>query len=103
MKPEDITSFMDISDLKGSARSLALVDEIIRLEAKVNALESLLVANKNFDSYALSAAEKFENNRPEMVEKRTILAKCFKSLKYAIENPQARLKVMFDSVLQDRK
>lgn len=54
MHPQDLDNFMDISDLKGSAKFFWLVNELIELQGQIEALKSL--AALNHDSYAVPAA-----------------------------------------------
>lgn len=95
-----IKSYLDIVDLSNSAKMLALVNEIVELNIKLNAMQSLVLTK--FDSRAFAAAYEYERNKPANQEMIRTLQECCVSLKAAEENPQARLKAMMKAKLEGR-
>lgn len=79
---------------------MALIEEIIELEVRISAIESLLLTNKNLDSYALSAAQKYEINKPEITAKLDKLHQCFNILSTVNNNPDERIKAICDELLR---
>ena len=95
-----IKSYLDIVDLPNSAKMLALVNEIVELNIKLNAMQSLVLTK--FDSRAFEAACEYERNKPVNKEMIRTLQECCVSLKTAEENPQARLQAMMKAKLEGR-
>lgn len=97
-RKEDVAQFLDISDLKTSAKLMVLINEIITLQADVKALESLV--GMKYDSYAIDAAKSSVQGSTEYVELRKEMLKAFTAIKTASENPQEQLKAMFKAKMR---
>lgn len=95
-----IKSYLDIADLSNSAKMLALVNEIVELNIKLNAMQSLLLTK--FDSRAFEAACEYERNKPANKELVNTLKECCVALNAAEQNPQARLRAMMKAKLEGR-
>ena len=100
MKKLDYSLFMDISDLKTSARFLALCTHILELQADVEALSSLVALK--YDEYAIEAAKAAVKNQDCYVEAKKELREKSEALVKAQNDPQARLQAMFKAKMEGK-
>lgn len=95
---DQIRRMLDIADIKTSARLMLLVIEIVKLQADLKALESLV--QMQYDSHAVDAAKNHVRQQPEYMEINNELKKATEAVTKAVSDPQARLRAMFEAKMR---
>lgn len=95
---DQIRRMLDIADIKTSARLMLLVIEIVKLQADLKALESLV--QMQYDSHAVDAAKNHVRQHPEYIEINNELKKATEAVAKAMSDPQARLRAMFEAKMR---
>lgn len=92
--------FMDIKDIKSSARFLMLCTELLELKADMTALSSLVALK--YDSHAIEAAKETVKKEAWYTEAKQELFLKGVALKKAQDDPQARLQAMFKAKMEGK-
>lgn len=95
---DQIRRMLDIADIKTSARLMLLVSEIVKLQADLKALESLV--QMQYDSHAVDAAKNHVRQQPEYMEINNELKKATEAVTKAASDPQARLRAMLEAKMR---
>lgn len=98
----DPKELLDITDLRSSIINFTLLNEILILNEKVDALTEIIMAHKLIDPLGLDVVMTNVSNKPEYQSIHAELVRASAAILAAQSDPKARLQAMFKAKMEGR-